>query len=88
MRYTSQSGIKMNERNKFSTGFLFSTPSFLGGAGTVINLAGNYYKFNSSVSELEADGMAIEQDFRVVGQDLKNAMDLFKNKNKLLIPER
>jgi hypothetical protein len=78
----------MNENNKFSTGFLFATPSFWGGAGTVLNLAGNYYRFNSSDSGLEADEMAIEHDFMMMGQDLKNTIDLFKNENKQLIPEK
>lgn len=72
----------MNDHKHFTTGFLFSTPSFLSGAGTVINLAGNYYKFNSSDSGTEADKVAIEHDFRMIGQDIKNAFDFLKSKGE------
>jgi hypothetical protein len=72
----------MNDQKQFTSGFLFSTPSFLSGAGTVINLAGNYYKFNSSNSGTEADELAIEHDFRMIGQDIKNAFDLLKRKGE------
>lgn len=72
----------MNDQKQFTSGFLFSTPSFLSGAGTVINLAGNYYKFNSSNFGTEADEMAIEHDFRMIGQDIKNAFNFLKSKEK------
>ncbi len=65
----------MKELKKYTTGFLFSDSSFLSGAGTVINLAGNFYEFNISESENEADFIAIRNDFEVIGQDLKMAME-------------
>lgn len=59
------------------TDYLFATPSYLTGAGTVINLAGSYYDFNTSSSEIEADNIAIKNDFAIVGKDLNNALYCF-----------
>ena len=70
----------MNKKNKFYTDFLFSTNTFLTGAGSAINLAGNYYEFNSSESELEADERAIRNDFNMIGQDLLEAMSKIEKK--------
>lgn len=64
---------------RFTTGFLFSTPSFLSGAGSVINLAGNFYEYNSCDTGFEADEMAIENDFRMIGQDI---YDVLENKHQ------
>ena len=65
----------MKTKNAYLSGFLFSTPSFLTGAGTVINLAGNYYKYNTSPSTLEADLRAIRNDFWVIGDDIRAAIE-------------
>lgn len=65
----------MKKRKRFSTGFLYATPSFITGAGTVLNLAGNYYEYNISDTELQADFRALANDFGVVGNDLRDAMD-------------
>lgn len=70
---------------RYTTGFLFSSPSFLSGAGTVINLAGNYYEFNDCESGFEADEMAIEHDFRMVGQDISDATEDVKKNRKSAI---
>ena len=64
----------MGTKNKYYTDFLFSTSNFLTGAGTAINMAGNYYKFNVSKSGQEADHLALENDFNMVGQDICDAM--------------
>lgn len=61
----------MNQETEFQTGFLFSTPTFFGGAGTVINLAGNYYEFNETTNP---DEIAMQNDFRIVGSDLRKAL--------------
>ncbi len=65
----------MKKQKRYITGFLFSTPSFLSGAGTVINIAGNYYNFNSSNSGSEADQLAISNDFNMIGQDIYDVLD-------------
>ena len=71
----------MRRQKRYDTGYLFSTPSFLSGAGTVINLAGNFYKFNSSDSDFEADQKAIENDFRMIGQDISDVIEKINEEN-------
>lgn len=75
----------MKESKRFNTGFLFSTPSFLSGAGTVINLAGNYYEYNVSASDCEADYNAIKNDFDMIGQDMNDVVKIVaSDKNKFI----
>jgi len=78
----------MKKQKRYTTGFLFSTPSFLSGAGTVINLAGNYYEFNSSDSGFEADEKAIENDFRMIGQDICDVIEKINEDKKVLISSK
>jgi len=78
----------MKKQKRYNTGFLFSTPSFLSGAGTVLNLAGNFYEFNSSDSGFEADQKAIENDFRMIGQDIYDVVEKIKEDKKLLISSK
>ncbi len=75
----------MKKLRRYKTGVLFSTPSFLSGAGTVLNLAGNYYSFNASETDFEADEMALENDFRMVGQDIHDVLESIKMDTKKLI---
>ncbi len=77
----------MNKLKKYRTDFLFSTPSFLIGAGSVLNIAGNYFDFNYSSSDKEVDNKAILSDWGVVGNDIifaetqvKESLKLAKNK--------
>lgn len=65
----------MEKKEKYTSGFLFATPSFLMGAGTVFNLAGNYYEFNTAQSGADADRLAIENDFRMVGLDIYDSVE-------------
>ncbi len=68
-------------KKRFNTGYLFSTPSFLSGVGTVINLAGDFYEFNYSEN---ADRDAIQNDFNMIGQDINDVIeDLTQGKTKL-----
>jgi hypothetical protein len=60
------------------TDFLFTTPNFLSGAGTVINLGGSFYDFNKSSTPDMADMLAIKTDFNIVGNDLKASIDGLK----------
>ena len=72
----------MNDTYKKCSDFLFSTSNFLTGVGTVLNLGGNYYEYNYSESSSDADKKAIENDFEMVGFDIRDAMNNFKNKFK------
>lgn len=72
----------MKRKRRYFTSFLYSTPSFLSGAGSVMNLAGNFYDYNTFDSGSEADRLAIENDFSMVGQDLSDVLEnLFEDKN-------
>ena len=59
---------------RYRTDFLVSSPSFLTGMGTVFNLWGHYFDYNTSKSEEDADNKALHGDWAVVGQELKDAM--------------
>jgi len=60
--------------NTVKTDFLVSTGSFLIGAGTIMNLSGNYFQYNYSRNGDEADKYAIYRDWRMVGQDIEKVV--------------
>jgi len=64
------------------TDFLFATPSFLIGAGSIFNLAGNYFEFNRSYSGEVADTMALQSDWEMVGNDLRQALFEYGNNDE------
>lgn len=69
----------MKRLNIFRSNFLFPTTNFVVGMGSIANVAGNYYNFNSYSSQEEADGKAILSDWGSVGVDIKRAqMDYLK----------
>jgi hypothetical protein len=72
----------MKNKKIISTGFLYATPSFLSGAGSVLNIFGDYFEYNTSD---EADEIAIQSDFDNVGEDIKKAMNKLKTQNNLAI---
>jgi len=54
--------------------FLFAQPSYLSGAGSVLDLWGTLTEYNSSSSAAEADAQALASDWCVIGQDIFDAM--------------
>lgn len=44
------------------------------GLGSILNISGNYFEFNYSNSEKEADMKAIENDWGVIGNDIQEAI--------------
>jgi hypothetical protein len=58
-----------------TTDFLCASGSGLIGAGSIFNLAGSYFEFNSSPSDEASDARAIGCDWAMVGQDLRDALD-------------
>lgn len=60
--------------------FLFSEPSGLTGAGSIISIGGNYYDFNYSESEQEADRRAFKKDWEAVYEDLHSSFDRLTTK--------
>jgi len=76
----------MGRYETYKSDFLVVTPSAFHGVGTVMNVAGNYYRFNSSENESEADYRAIGNDWKIVGQDLRVILD--KLEKELAIDSR
>ncbi len=72
-------------KKKFRTDFLYPKNSPLIGAGSIFNIAGNYFDFNYSNTPEEADAKAIANDWGVVGQDLKEAMNTVGKENCSLV---
>jgi hypothetical protein len=68
---------------KYKTDFLFPKTSFVVGIGSIFNVFGNYYKFNTSKTSVEADFKAIESDWGVVGQDIEKAIKNVKKELSL-----
>ncbi|MBP7796082.1 MAG: hypothetical protein KA059_04825 [Elusimicrobiales bacterium] len=66
------------ERRKFRTDFLFPNIGFTEGIGSVLNIGGNYFEFNTSESDLEADTKALENDWGMVGNDIAESIEKFK----------
>lgn len=58
----------------YHTDYLFSKGSFLIGMGSVLSAFQPYWTFNSSGSGVGADMTALESDFGVVGNDIKNSI--------------
>jgi hypothetical protein len=69
--------------HKACTDLLFAESSFLTGAASAINIAGNFYQFNSSATEVEADHKAIKCDWAMVGQDLRIACEKESSKSSI-----
>jgi len=60
--------------NPVKTDFLIPRGSFAVGAGSIMNIAGVYFVYNTSSSEEDADARAIYNDWRIVGQDIEKAL--------------
>ncbi len=60
--------------------FLFSDPSGLTGAGSIVSIGGNYYDFNYSDSEQEADHRAFEKDWEAVYDDQNTSFERMTKK--------
>lgn len=61
----------------YRTDYLFSKNSFLIGMGSILNIFSSYYAFNSSRTEKQADSIAIESDFGVIGKDIYSVINNF-----------
>jgi hypothetical protein len=61
------------------TDFLVPASSFLIGIGSLLNLSGNYFDYNQSRTTAQADQRALSNDWAMVGQDIRRAMDQVEN---------
>lgn len=58
----------------YESGFLFGTPSFLEGAGRVMDLAGSFDDYNRIGTSENVDALMLCLDWAVVGGDLRDAI--------------
>lgn len=59
--------------------YLVSKSSVLTGIGNIFDFTGSYQEYNKSNTEEEADAKAIFLDWLTVGDDLRFALNKFKN---------
>lgn len=71
-----------NRIYRFRTDFLLPNNDFWVGMGSVLNIRGSYFDYNTSKSELEADRKAMRNDWGMVGSDIEEARVNFYRKNK------
>lgn len=62
--------------------FLFAMPSFLRGISRILDLGATGVSYNESKNEIEADMKAINSDWIIVGNDIREAMDEFSKESK------
>lgn len=56
--------------------FLFATPTWLEGVGRLFDFGDTLTQYNDSVTSQEADYRAMQMDWRAVGADIQNAINL------------
>jgi len=64
----------MFKRTAVYTSQLIAMPSFFTGYGRALDVAGTFDSYNASDSEQNADAEAIANDWRIVGQQLHEAI--------------
>lgn len=64
--------------NRIKSDFLVSAPSVLSGAGRLLDWYGFLNTYNSSRTPQEADAKAMFSDWRIVGQDIDDAIVEFE----------
>jgi hypothetical protein len=64
--------------DRVQSGFLIADPSFVSGAARLFDWWGLYDTYNQSRTGQEADAKALFSDWRIVGQDLVDAMVEFE----------
>lgn len=71
----------------FRSDFLFPDTDFITGMGSVLNIAGSYFEFDSSKSENIADQKALRSDWGVIGQDIREALSKYSNLQEIQNPQ-
>jgi len=54
--------------------FLFAVPSFMDGVARVVDLWGTLEIYNESLTDIEADKMAVRKDWEAIGEDLNKCL--------------
>jgi hypothetical protein len=64
---------------------LYARPSFIEGIARIVDLGGTLNEYNRSPTPDEADFDALEADWRMLGQDLEQALAIYKASRPELI---
>lgn len=75
----------MNNKTKYRTTFLLPKNDFWIGFGSVLNIAGNYFDYNYSNSDNDADRKALFSDWFMVGNDFNKSKEKFEKENKNIL---
>lgn len=62
------------------TFYLFARSSFSEGMARVLDIGGTMQVYNESVSSNQADAEALGRDWKMVGEDIKDSIDLYGHK--------
>lgn len=76
----SSSFVKKNTKSFY----LFAEPSFIEGMIRVIDFKGTINIYNDSEIPKEADFRALENDWRVVGDDLKDSINEYERTRDII----
>ena len=60
------------------TDFLFAQPGFWAGMGSAIDIGGTLATYNTSDTPVEADKMALMNDWIAVGSDIRKAAETLR----------
>jgi hypothetical protein len=58
--------------------FLFARPSIIEGIARIIDISGSLQVYNECLTANKADSLAIYNDFKAVGMDIRNAAAEFE----------
>lgn len=58
--------------------FLFARPSFMGGIARLFDLTGTLNIYNESGTGEKADVRALRQDWKAIGDDLRDAVEKYR----------
>ena len=67
-------------KSRYVFGQLFARPSFAECVGRIVDLGATMQKYNESKTEEEADVKALKNDWRAVGEDLRNSIVNYEQK--------
>jgi len=72
----------MNSKTTTCTEFLFARPTFWSGAARVLDLGGTFDQYNSSRTGDEADARALSNDWIVVGETMRDAIETVTSESR------
>jgi hypothetical protein len=69
----------MKPLKRYTTDYLMPKSSFLQGFASSFNIAGNYYDFNFAKDGEDPDVKALQNDYKLVMQDLMDSFNKIKH---------